>query len=142
MLSNCLTPYMLNLYRQGQVYVYHKISTLLLFVVPLNKAHFQELSILNRLVSAYLDLAEIKALRGEKMQMRDWLVEIDDLLTITRSDVLNSAGTVSKIEAQAKAEAEYEKYKQKSIDELTAVERDCLLSLKQNQKQIEKKTTT
>lgn len=55
------------------------------------------------------------------MQMRDWLVGIDDFLTMTRSDVLNSAATVSKIEAQAKAEAEYEKYKQKSIDELTAV---------------------
>lgn len=102
----------------------------------------QELGILNRLVSAYLDLAEIKALRGEKMQMRDWLVQIDDFLTMTRSDVLNSAGTVSQIEAQAKAEAEYEKYKRKSIDELTAVERDFLLSLKQTQKQIEKKTTT
>lgn len=100
----------------------------------------QELSILNRLVSAYLDLAEIKALRGEKMQMRDWLVQIDDFLTMTRSDVLNSAGTVSKIEAQAKAEAEYEKYKSKSMDELTAVERDFLLSLKQTQKQLEKKT--
>ncbi len=102
----------------------------------------QELGILNRLVSAYLDLAEIKALRGEKMQMRDWLVQIDDFLTMTRSDVLNSAGTVSQIEAQAKAEAEYEKYKRKSMDELTAVERDFLLSLKQTQKQIEKKTTT
>lgn len=102
----------------------------------------QELGILNRLVSAYLDLAEIKALRGEKMQMRDWLIQIDDFLTMTRSDVLNSAGTVSQIEAQAKAEAEYEKYKRKSMDELTAVERDFLLSLKQTQKQIEKKTTT
>lgn len=101
----------------------------------------QELGILNRLVSAYLDLAEIKALRGEKMQMRDWLVQIDDFLTMTRSDVLNSAGTVSQIEAQAKAEAEYEKYKRKSMDELTAVERDFLLSLKQTQNQIEKKTT-
>lgn len=101
----------------------------------------QELGILNRLVSAYLDLAEIKALRGEKMQMRDWLVQIDDFLTMTRSDVLNSAGTVSQIEAQAKAEAEYEKYKSKSMDELTAVERDFLLSLKQTQKQIEEKTT-
>lgn len=100
----------------------------------------QELGILNRLVSAYLDLAEIKALRGEKMQMRDWLVQIDDFLTMTRSDVLNSAGTVSQIEAQAKAEAEYEKYKSKSMDELTAVERDFLLSLKQTQKQLEKTT--
>ena len=94
----------------------------------------QELGVLNRLVSAYLDLAEIKALRGEKMKMRDWLVQIDAFLTMPRSEVLNSAGTVSQIEAQAKAEAEYIKYKNKSIDELTAVERDFLLSLKQNQK--------
>lgn len=100
----------------------------------------QELGVLNRLVSAYLDLAEIKALRGEKMKMRDWLVQIDAFLTMTRSEVLNSAGTVSKIEAQAKAEAEYIKYKSKSIDELTAVERDFLLSLKQTQKKLENKT--
>ena len=100
----------------------------------------QELGVLNRLVSAYLDLAEIKALRGEKMKMRDWLVQIDTFLTMTRSEVLNSAGTVSQIEAQAKAEAEYIKYKNKSIDELTAVERDFLLSLKQTQKRLENKT--
>lgn len=99
----------------------------------------QELGVLNRLVSAYLDLAEIKALRGEKMKMRDWLVQIDAFLTMTRSEVLNSAGTVSQIEAQAKAEAEYIKYKNKSIDELTAVERDFLLSLKQTQKKLENK---
>lgn len=99
----------------------------------------QELGVLNRLVSAYLDLAEIKALRGEKMKMRDWLVQIDAFLTMTRSEVLNSAGTVSQIEAQTKAEAEYIKYKNKSIDELTAVERDFLLSLKQTQKKLENK---
>ena len=101
----------------------------------------KELGVLNRLVSAYLDLAEIKALRGEKMKMCDWLVQIDTFLTMTRSEVLNSAGTVSQIEAQAKAEAEYIKYKNKSIDELTAVERDFLLSLKQTQKKLENKTT-
>ena len=101
----------------------------------------KELGVLNRLVSAYLDLAEIKALRGEKMKMRDWLVQIDAFLTRTMSEVLNSAGTVSQIEAQAKAEAEYIKYKNKSIDELTAVERDFLLSLKQTQKKLENKTT-
>ena len=100
----------------------------------------QELSILNRLVSAYLDLAEIKALRGEKMKMKDWLVQIDDFLTMTRSEVLSSAGTVSQIEAQAKAEAEYAKYKSKPVEDLTAVERDFLLSLKQTQKVLEKKT--
>lgn len=99
----------------------------------------EELGILNRLVSAYLDLAEIKAMRHERMTMKDWLVQIDDFLTMTRSDVLQSAGKISQIEAQAKAEAEYEKYKKKSIDELTAVERDFLTSLKQTQKKLEKK---
>lgn len=88
-----------------------------------------ELGILNRLVSAYLDLAEIKAMRGERMKMKDWIVQIDDFLIMTRNDVLQSAGTVSKIEAQAKAEAEYLKYKSKEPDELTAVEKDFLQSL-------------
>ena len=100
----------------------------------------QELGILNRLVSAYLDLAEIKALRGERMKMKDWLVQIDDFLTMTRGEVLNSAGTVSQIEAQAKAEAEYAKYKSKPIEALTAVEHDFLLSLKEAQKALESKT--
>lgn len=100
----------------------------------------QELGILNRLVSAYLDLAEIKALRGERMKMKDWLIQIDDFLTMTRSEVLNSAGTVSQIEAQAKAEAEYAKYKSKPTEALTAVERDFLLSLKKAQKVLESKT--
>lgn len=94
----------------------------------------KELSILNRLVSAYLDLAEIKALKGEKMKMKDWIVQIDDFLTMTRNDVLQSAGTVSRLEAQAKAEAEYIKYKRKNVDELTAVEKDFLQSLKEKQK--------
>ena len=98
-----------------------------------------EINILNRLVSAYLDLAEIKAMRGERMKMRDWIVQIDDFLTMTRSDVLTSAGTVSKIEAQAKAEAEYLKYKSKPFDELTAVEKDFLQSLKTAQKRLNKK---
>lgn len=100
----------------------------------------QELAILNRLVSAYLDLAEIKAMRGEKMKMKDWIVQIDDFLTMTRNDVLRSAGTVSKIEAQAKAEVEYLKYKSKSPDELTAVERDFLQSLKETEKLLGAKT--
>lgn len=100
----------------------------------------QELGILNRLVSAYLDLAEIKALRGERMKMKDWLIQIDDFLTMTRSEVLSSVGTVSQIEAQAKAEAEYAKYKSKPMEALTAVERDFLLSLKEAQKVLESKT--
>ncbi len=59
---------------------------------------------------------------------------------MTRNDVLTSAGTVSKIEAQAKAEAEYLKYKSKQFDALTAVERDFLQSLKTAQKHLDKKS--
>ena len=100
----------------------------------------QELSILNRLVSAYLDLAEIKAMRQEKMTMKDWLIQIVDFLTMARSEVLTSAGTISKIEAQTKAESEYAKYKKKSNEELTAVEQDFLLSLKETEKKLENKS--
>lgn len=100
----------------------------------------QEIGILNRLVSAYLDLAEIKAMRYERMKMRDWIVQIDDFLSMTRNDVLTSAGKVSKIEAQAKAEAEYLKYKNKPFEELTTVEKDFLQSLKSAQKRLDNKS--
>ncbi len=98
-----------------------------------------ELNILNRLVSAYLDLAEIKALKHEKMSMKDWIVQIDAFLTMTRNEVLNSAGKVSQIEAQAKAEKEYELYRKKTFSELSPIEQDFLTSLKSTQKTLERK---
>ncbi len=106
-------------------------------VIAKNYLTHTELSILNRLVSAYLDLAEIHALKKERMSMKDWILEIDTFLSMSRNEVLQNAGKISQIEARAKAENEYIKYKSMPIEEITAVERDFLNSIKA----IEKKLT-
>ncbi len=98
----------------------------------------KELNILNRLVSAYLDLAEIHAMRHEKMTMTDWVVQIDDFLTMTRSDILKNAGKVSALEASSKVEEEYAKYKVNQLNQLNSVERDFVKSINQTHKLLSK----
>ncbi len=108
-------------------------------VIAKNYLSEEELAIVNRLVSAYLDLAEIHALKKERMTMKDWLIEIDAFVTMSRNEVLTNAGKVSQLEAKTKAESEYLKYRAKSYEELTAVERDFLDSIKEVQKKLENK---
>ncbi len=55
----------------------------------------KELDMLNRMVSAYLDVAEINALNMHPMTMKDWIKELDGFLTMTHKDILNGAGTIS-----------------------------------------------
>lgn len=74
----------------------------------LNEAHLQEL---NRIVSAYLDLAENNARRGILMRMEDWAKFLNSFLELSQYPVLNDKGKVSMLEARLKAEAEYEKYR-------------------------------
>ena len=83
----------------------------------------EELSILNRLVSAYLDLAEINALKRKTMTMNDWVQELDSFLTMTHNDILKSNGKVSHEKALEKAHKEYEKY---MTNHLTTAEKDYL----------------
>ena len=99
----------------------------------------QELNILNRITSAYLEFAELQALRQNPMTMKDWIVKLDDFIKMTGSELLQNAGTISKIEAENKALAEYTKYKETIKNELSEVEKHFLESVKENQKQIEKK---
>ena len=82
-----------------------------------------ELNILNRMVSAYLDIAEINALDRHPMTMQDWLNELDMFLKMTKRDILKSSGVISHKEALKKAHAEYDKYMQKH---LTRAEKDYL----------------
>ena len=98
----------------------------------------KELMLLNRLVSAYFDIAESLAMREIKMNMSDWIEQLDGLITLNKSQILKHSGKVSHLEAEAKAMLEYEKYKQKSLDELTQVEKDFLGVIKQAQSLIEK----
>ena len=63
--------------------------------------------------------------------MTDWLDRLDRFVTANDYNLLQDAGIISHIEAEAKALAEYEKYRQKPFDELTQVEKDFISSLKQ-----------
>ncbi|MBQ2835736.1 MAG: virulence RhuM family protein [Clostridia bacterium] len=83
----------------------------------------KELQILNRLVSAYLDVAEINALNMHPMTMKDWVKELDSFLTMTHNDILKNKGTVSHEDALKKAHEEYDKYMQ---NHLTQAEKDYL----------------
>ena len=83
----------------------------------------KELQILNRMVSAYLDIAEINALNMQPMTMKDWAKELDSFLTMTHKDILNSKGTISHEDALQKAHKEYDKYMQ---NHLTQAEKDYL----------------
>ncbi|MFN0203101.1 MAG: RhuM family protein, partial [Bacteroidia bacterium] len=74
----------------------------------LNETHIQEL---NRIVSAYLDLAENNAKRQQILYMADWAKFLDAFLQLSNYPILTHKGKVSQLEAKLKAEAEYEKFR-------------------------------
>ena len=86
-----------------------------------------ELKILNNLVSAYFDLAEINAIEHKTMHMADYVEQLDRILSSTGKDVLEDAGSISHRQAIEKAESEYQKFIQKN---LSPVERAYLDSIK------------
>ncbi len=90
-----------------------------------------ELDALNKIVSAYLDIAEVRALAHEPMYMKDWLETIDDYLKMTRRDILTTKGRVTHKQAIDKAHAEYEKYRKKQDEILSSVERHFIESIKE-----------
>nr|WP_106788691.1 virulence RhuM family protein [Massilistercora timonensis] len=81
-----------------------------------------ELDALNKIVTAYLDIAEVHALNHEPMYMKDWLETIDDYLKMTRRDILRTKGSVTHKQALEKAHGEYEKYRKQKKDRLSLVE--------------------
>jgi hypothetical protein len=99
-----------------------------------------ELAMLNRMVSAFFDLAELRAMQHIPMYMKDWIVELDEFAKRYGKGILSDSGTVSHRIAIEKAEKEYEKYRQKTIGELSKVEQNFLDSIKHTQKQLEQKT--
>jgi len=109
-------------------------------VIAKNYLQKDEIDILNRIVSAYLEFAEIQAIRRKPMTMNDWVVQLDDFLKLGGNELLENAGKVSHLEATTKAEMEYEKYKTKTQDELSKAELDFLVSIKETQKRLESKS--
>lgn len=96
----------------------------------------EELKILNNLVSGYFDFAEIYAARHEYLYMKDYLKQLDNILSATGEKVLQDAGKIKHSDAMRKVDAEYKKYQQKTI---TPVEAAYLESLKTIEKSLSKK---
>lgn len=71
----------------------------------------QELKKLNRLVTMYLDFAELQAERHVPMKMNDWITRLDAFLSFNEYDILHNAGTVQAMVAKALAEEEFEKFR-------------------------------
>ena len=97
--------------------------------VAKNYLNEKEIDALNKIVTAYLDIAEVHALNQEPMYMKDWLETIDDYLKMTRRDILTTKGMVTHKQALEKAHGEYEKYRKKQEDSLSLVECHFLESI-------------
>jgi len=90
-----------------------------------------ELFRLNRLVSAFFDLAEIKAQEHVQMQMKDWVLELDQFTKIYGKGTLENAGKISHSEAMDKAEEEYKKYQAKTLSPVEKDYLDAIMALEQ-----------
>jgi hypothetical protein len=94
----------------------------------------EEITTLNRIVSLYLDFAELQAEEHRPMYMKDWIIILDDFLRISRKDILTHAGRISAQLAKAKADTEYDKFKERTKNELTPVEIHFLEQFEREQK--------
>jgi hypothetical protein len=96
--------------------------TLLDAEIAKNYLTHDELDALNRIVSIYLDFAELQALNRKPMYMKKWVAKLDEFLRISERDILTHAGGVSHEEAVEKVRAEYEKYRVLHAGEPSPVE--------------------
>jgi hypothetical protein len=103
-----------------------------------NYLNEKELDVLNRMVTAYLELAELQALNRKPMYMKDWINRLDDFLTMTGSEILTNAGSISHQKALDKAHKEYEKYKELTKNELSIAERDFIKQIDSTAKKLKK----
>ncbi len=94
-----------------------------------------ELRVLNNLVSGYFDLAEINAIEHRPMYMKDYIRQLDAVLTSGNRDVLTGSGRISNVQALEKAEKEYRKYQR---DNLSPVEQSYLEAIKKTEKTAKK----
>ena len=100
-------------------------------VIAKNYLSKEELEILNRIVSLYLDFAELQALEQNAMTMDDWVKELDYFLKMTRKDILNGPGLVSHQEALEHARKEYGAFKERLLTAPTEYEKAALAHFEQ-----------
>ena len=95
-----------------------------------------EIDTLNRIVTLYLDFAELQAKNKTPMYMKDWLNKLDDFLKLSNRQILTHAGKISTELAKTKADSEYEKFRERTQFTLTPVEQHFLQSLEQTEKNL------
>lgn len=95
----------------------------------------KELKILNGIVSGYFDFAEVQAMRHNPMYMSDYVEYLDNVLRTTGEKFLESAGTVSHVQAMEKAKREYQKYQ---VQNLSPVEEAYLQTIKDAEKTVKR----
>jgi len=105
-------------------------------VIAKNYLDEKELKVLNNIVSAFFDLAEVRVMEHKPMYMKDWIAQLDKLISVFDKKVLTEAGSVSHTEALKKAEVEYKKFQAKT---LSPVEKAYLENIKLLEKKVEKK---
>ena len=103
-----------------------------------NYLNQEEIDVLNRIVSIYLDFAELQAKGRRPMYMKDWIAKLDDFLRISEREILTHAGSISHEEAITKANAEYEKYNELEIEKPSPIENHFQEAVEQV-KQLEQK---
>ena len=91
----------------------------------------QELNLLNRIVTAYLEFAELQAERGQLMKMNDWTVKLDGFLKLGDHDLLTHAGKVSALQAKEKAALEYDHFRRVIDAKPSRVDKDLERVIKQ-----------
>jgi len=105
-------------------------------VIAKNYLDEKELKVLNNIVSAFFDLAEVRAMDHEPTYMKDWIARLDKLISVFDKKVLTEAGSVSHAEAIKKAENEYKKFQTKT---LSPVEKAYLENIKLLEKKVKRK---
>lgn len=96
----------------------------------------EEVKSLNRIVSLYLDFAEMQAEEHRPMYMKDWINILDDFLRISRKDILTHAGKISAKLAKEKADQQYDKFKERTKNNLSPVEIHFLENFEREQKRL------
>ncbi len=94
----------------------------------------EELGALNRIVNAYIEFAELRALQRKVMTMRDWITKLDEFLKLSEHELLDHAGRVSAEQAKMKAELEYDRYRKLEDAQPRPVDADFDTAVKQLQK--------
>lgn len=87
-----------------------------------NYLNADEIDMLNRIVNLYLEFAELQAKAHIPMYMKDWVQKLDDFLRLSNRDLLTHAGKISAEIAKQKADAEYDKFRERTKYDLSPVE--------------------